>query len=141
MADWYKKEAGEVVKELNTDISTGLSHTDVLSLIRIHGPNELVETGKRTLLRMFVDQFRDFMVIILLIAAAISAVLKEAADSLVILAVVGLNGFLGVLQESKAGLGRRKPVTVLTRGDPSLVKMSLLLSEPVIEGFRLLRGY
>lgn len=81
----------------------GLTSEEAKSRLEKNGPNELEEGKKRGLVQKFIDQFKDFMIIVLLAAAIISFVVHgEISDSLIILAVVFLNALLGVFQESKA---------------------------------------
>ncbi len=103
----YQKKNEEILKEQNVDISIGLSTEEVNARHEQYGLNELREKKKTTLLQMFLSQFNDFLVIILLIAAAISIVLgiiegEGLVDGLVILAIVLLNSVLGVVQEQRA---------------------------------------
>lgn len=102
MAAWYNQQVDEVLNKLETDGDSGLTEEAAAERIRGHGPNEITETGKRTVRNMIIDQFKDFMVIILIIAALISAFLREIADSAVIMAIVVLNAVLGVIQEYRA---------------------------------------
>lgn len=80
----------------------GLSEADVAKRLEKYGKNELQEGKKKSLLMKFMEQFKDVMVIILLIASAISGFLGELTDTVIILLVVIINAVLGVLQESKA---------------------------------------
>lgn len=103
----YTKSADEVVVHLNTNQATGLSQQDAKTRLEEYGENAIREEEKRTLFQKFLDQFKDFMIIVLLAAAAISAVVGIAegegiADAIIILIVVLLNAVLGVYQEAKA---------------------------------------
>lgn len=80
----------------------GLDTQEASGRLAQYGRNELREGRKKTLLGRLLDQFRNVMVIILLVAAAISGFLGEWTDTVIILAVVVLNAILGVVQESKA---------------------------------------
>jgi Ca2+-transporting ATPase len=102
VAQWHTLSPETVLEKLNTDKTNGLAADEAGQRIKDYGPNEIIETGRRTAWNMVLDQFRDFMVIILLIAALISGILGEIADSIVIMAIVILNAVLGVVQESKA---------------------------------------
>ena len=64
-----------------------------------YGSNEIEEKKKKTIFMMFLDQFKDFMIVILLAAAVISGVIGEAADTIAILVIVLLNAILGFSQE------------------------------------------
>jgi Ca2+-transporting ATPase len=91
----------ETLLALDTSIE-GLNQEEVTRRTNIFGENELQEGKNRTVFGMFVEQFKNAMVIILIIAALISGFLGEYTDSIIILAVVVLNSIMGVVQESKA---------------------------------------
>lgn len=97
---WYQKSLSETLSHV--DAQNGLSEQDVLANREKYGANILEEGEKRSLLKLFLAQFNNSMIIILIIAAVISFFLDERADALIILAIVGLNAVLGVLQEDKA---------------------------------------
>ncbi|WP_018963600.1 calcium-translocating P-type ATPase, PMCA-type [Coprothermobacter platensis] len=80
----------------------GLSTTEVEEAKRKYGPNKLPEAKKETLLQEFLDQFKSFLVIILIFAAVISAFFGELIDTLAIVAIVILNAVLGVSQQRRA---------------------------------------
>ena len=106
----YSKPAGEVLTELGTDAQGGLSSGQVAELAAKYGPNKLREKPKKKpCSSAFLDQFKDAMIIILLVAAAVSfgiAVYEqdpmEFFEPMLILLIVVLNAIMGVLQESKA---------------------------------------
>lgn len=100
--EWYNKGKNEVLKELNTNLSVGLSEKEVKRRIEKYGKNELEEQAKKSILNKFVAQFADFLIIILLIAAGVSAFVGEREDAIIILAIVVLNAALGIYQEGKA---------------------------------------
>ncbi|MDT6951370.1 cation-translocating P-type ATPase [Companilactobacillus alimentarius] len=82
---------------------TGLSSETAQQRLEKNGPNALAQGKKKSLVQRFFDQFKDFMIIVLLVAAFISGVVaKEWADAGLILAVVIVNAIFGVFQESKA---------------------------------------
>lgn len=91
-----------IISELNTNIDIGLTSNEVDSRRREFGLNILESTGRRGLASMIFDQFKDFTVIILMIAAVLSIFLKELIDGVVILGIVALNAGLGAYQENKA---------------------------------------
>ena len=91
----------------DTDLILGLSRNEAAVRLAAYGPNKLVGAKRRPLILRFLDQFKDFMVIILLIAAAVSFAMsvfegRGYFDAAVILAVVTLNAILGLVQESRA---------------------------------------
>lgn len=91
----------KVLTSLNTD-HEGLTSGEAVQRKEIYGRNELEEGHQKNLLEMFLEQFKDLMVVILLIAAAISGFMHELTDTIIILFVVIINAVLGVAQESKA---------------------------------------
>lgn len=110
--NWYSESLEHVAKELQTDIRQGLTAEEAKQRLEKYGPNKLKEKPPKTNLQRFIDQMKDVMIIILLIAAAISLGLsiyhsmsgQEAdwVEPIVIVLIVLLNGVLGVIQESKA---------------------------------------
>ena len=99
---WYKKSSQEIKEELDVNLETGLSSEEVKTRRAKYGDNTLTEKKPKSIVTMFLSQFKDFMVIILLVAAVISGVLGEWSDTIIILIVVMLNAIIGVVQENKA---------------------------------------
>ena len=91
---WYQKSLSESLSQV--DAQNGLSEQEVRANREQFGANILEEGEKRSLLKLFLAQFSNSMIIILIIAAVISFFLDERADALIILAIVGLNAVLGV---------------------------------------------
>jgi len=100
--EWYNKGKNEVLKELNTNLSAGLSEKEAEKRIEVYGRNELEEQAKKSFFRKFIAQFADFLIIILLLAAGVSAFVGEKEDAIIILAIVVINAALGIYQEGKA---------------------------------------
>ena len=105
--NWYNLTAEETAKKLETDFKKGLSDAEVTARREKYGTNELKAKKKKTLFQKFLEQFKDFMIIILIIAAIISGVVGymeegKFTDSIIILIVVIVNAIIGVAQESKA---------------------------------------
>ncbi|MTI48183.1 MAG: calcium-transporting P-type ATPase, PMR1-type [Firmicutes bacterium] len=98
----YKKDTTELLIDYDVDKNTGLSLEEVEKRKNLHGLNKLKTQEGESLLKKFFNQFKDFMVIILIIAAIISGSLGEFKDSIIILIVVILNAILGLVQEDKA---------------------------------------
>ncbi len=98
------KSINEVKEEFNTNLELGLTNDDAEKRLSEVGPNALKEKKKTPLVVRFLEQFKDFMVIILLIAAVVSVAVnpEEWIESLIILIVVIINAVLGTWQESKA---------------------------------------
>lgn len=101
MIDFYRKSSDEVIDELGITIQ-GLCDKDVQKRREIYGFNELEEGKRKSVLEVFFEQFKDFLVIILLVAAVISAFLGEIESTIVIMIVVVLNAILGTIQHVKA---------------------------------------
>ncbi|NTU70517.1 MAG: cation-translocating P-type ATPase [Coriobacteriia bacterium] len=80
----------------------GLGAADAAARLAEIGPNELPEAETRSILAMIADQFKDFLILLLLTAAVISGVLGEVADTIAILVIVVLNAVMGVVQEYRA---------------------------------------
>ena len=104
---WFNKSIEDVEKELNTNVENGLTLEEVKKRQEKYGYNELKATKKKTLLQRFIDQFKDFSIIVLIIAALVSGVVGIAegegiTDTIIILIVVIVNAIIGVTQESKA---------------------------------------
>ena len=101
----YLQSVKDVFKEVQSSPS-GLSSKEAASRLEKYGANTLQEGKKKTLLEKFVDQFKDFMILVLLVAAVVSMFAHQGdpdpTDAIIILAVVLLNAVLGVFQESKA---------------------------------------
>jgi len=92
----------EVSSNLKTDVNNGLSTEEAKKRLEKYGPNNLSEKNKRTVLSMLLDQFKDYMVIILIIASIVSLFLGEITDAVIILFIILLNAFLGMIQENNA---------------------------------------
>ena len=105
----HSKTREEVLKSLSSNAERGLTSSQVAELQGKFGPNKLNESKKKTNLQRFLEQFKDVMIIILLLAAAVSFVVAcfghdpmEFFEPALILLIVVLNAVLGVVQESKA---------------------------------------
>ena len=105
---WYTMTKEEVARSLRTDIENGLTEAEAKNRIEKYGQNKLEEKNKTSIIIRFLMQFNDFMIIILFIAAGISAVMAyiegtgEYIDAIFIIAIVVFNACMGLSQESKA---------------------------------------
>jgi Ca2+-transporting ATPase len=99
--EWYKLSVEEVFRRLNTG-PNGLSDTEASERLKKYGPNELTEKKKTPAWIQFLKQFTQVLIIILLVATAVSAALGEYLDAGVIFAVVSLNAVMGFMHERKA---------------------------------------
>ncbi|WP_111928558.1 cation-translocating P-type ATPase [Clostridium tertium] len=101
MEKFFSKHHEEVLKNFNVSKS-GLSENQVKENLDKFGYNQLTEKQKQTILQVFLSQFKDLLVIILIIAAIISAATGNLESTLVIFAVIILNSILGTVQHFKA---------------------------------------
>lgn len=105
---WHTKNIKETAKELRNKYKDGLSEEDVKIRQEEFGKNKIEEGKKVSLLVKFLAQFKDFMIIILILAAGISALVSyfegtgDYFDSVIIIAIVIFNGIIGLIQENRA---------------------------------------
>ncbi|MBP1712233.1 MAG: ATPase, type [Deltaproteobacteria bacterium] len=102
MSDWFNKTIDEVLEKLEGSRDAGLAEAEVLSRREKYGFNELKEKGRRGAWRIFGDQFKETMMIVLMSAAALSSFLGDFKDAAAIAVIVGLNALLGFYQENRA---------------------------------------
>lgn len=105
---WHSAELGQVLQELDTNEKSGLNSEEAARRLAKYGKNQLEQKKKKSIIQRFSEQFKDYMIIILLIAAAISLITTILShennwlEPIIIVAIVFLNALLGVIQESKA---------------------------------------
>ena len=105
---WETLRKEEVLQNLKTDQRMGLTKEEIQARKQKYGPNKLEEKKKETLIVKFFKQFNDFMIIILIIASALSAAISyfqgehDYVDSIIIIGIVIFNALMGVIQEAKA---------------------------------------
>ena len=100
--EWYSLTTDETAAKLDASLNIGLSTEETVRRQDKYGPNELVERGTKSPWRILIDQFKEIMVIILIIAAIVSGILGQYVEVVVILAIVLLNAILGFVQEYRA---------------------------------------
>ena len=105
--NWFNKDVKEVEEILSTNVEQGLSDEEAKNRREKYGLNELKAKKKKSLFMKFLDQFKDFSIIILIIAAIVSGIVGVAegegiTDTIIILIVVLVNAIIGVTQEAKA---------------------------------------
>ena len=104
---WYQQKVKEVENKLETNKEKGLTEKQVKERREKYGYNELKATKKKSIIQRFLDQFKDFSIIVLIIAAIVSGIVGVSqgegfTDTIIILIVVIVNAIIGVAQESKA---------------------------------------
>ncbi|MBR6602480.1 MAG: calcium-translocating P-type ATPase, PMCA-type [Clostridia bacterium] len=143
----HSKTREEVLKELQTEAEQGLSSELAAKKLAEYGENKLKEKKKKTLLSRFLDQFKDAMIIILLIAAVVSFSIicfeknwGELFEPALILIIVILNAVMGVMQESKAekALDALKSMSapharVIRDGKEAVIDAALLVPGDIIK--------
>ena len=101
MDRYYNKSSEEVLSLLQTT-REGLKSEELGALKEKYGNNELVEGARKSIFRVFMEQFKDFLVMILIVAAIVSGVLGKLESTIVIIVVIMLNAILGTVQHVKA---------------------------------------
>ncbi|WP_299087030.1 calcium-translocating P-type ATPase, SERCA-type [uncultured Metabacillus sp.] len=99
---WHEMRSEEVMNSIDTDSDLGLTSKEVQKREQKFGYNELKEADRPSAIIVFLSQFKDFMVLVLLAATLISGLLGEYIDAIAIIAIVIVNGVLGFFQERKA---------------------------------------
>jgi len=99
---WHCQSAEAVLGDLHANADRGLDSAEAARRLRLHGRNEIVEQRRRPLWRMLLDQFTDFMILVLIAAALISGIIGEPVDAAAIVVIVLLNAVIGFVQEYRA---------------------------------------
>lgn len=143
---YHNEPINSILKELKTNTEIGLRNSDIPILLAEHGDNKLKEKKKKTNFQRFLDQFKDVMILILIIAAIISFIIacvegnpKEFFEPALILLIVIMNAIMGVMQESKAekALDALKSLSapharVIRDGEETIVDASQLVPGDII---------
>jgi Ca2+-transporting ATPase len=137
--DAHVTEASDLLVALDST-PEGLSSAQAAERIEEYGPNALPEGKGRTLGAMILDQFKDFLIGLLIVAALISGLLGEAADTIAILVIIVLNAVMGVVQEYRAekameALRKMAAITATVRRDDEVVEIpadQLVLGDVVL---------
>jgi Ca2+-transporting ATPase len=98
---WHQKDIKDIFDELLAS-PQGLSEVEARKRLEKYGPNLLKEIKKNPPFMMFLDQFRDFMILVLIAAAIISGIIGELSDTIAIVVIVVLNAIIGFIQEYRA---------------------------------------
>ncbi len=102
MPPWHLLEPWQTTAWLKVDPEKGLSRDEAQERLAAYGPNAIREPRRRGPLRMFLGQFADFMIIVLIIAGIVSGFIGELTDTVTIVVIVGLNALIGFVQELRA---------------------------------------
>ncbi len=135
---WHIGDAKDFLKELGSSPS-GLSDGEAQQRLERYGPNELEEKERETPFMMFLGQFRDFMILVLVGAAVISGFIGEPSDTIAIIVIVVLNAVIGFIQEyraEKAVAALRKmaapSATVVRNGGPGIIRASDIVPGDIV---------
>jgi len=99
--NWWQLDTQDVLKNLNAS-KEGLSDDLAKARLSEVGPNDLVEKKRKSTLAIFLNQFKDFMIIVLLAAAIVAGIAGDITDTIIIIVIVVLNAIVGFVQENKA---------------------------------------
>lgn len=102
MPDYYRMGACAAAEALTANLEMGLTEEEAAARLAQYGPNELLKQSGPTIWQKLVAQLKNFLIVLLLMAAAISLLLGEGSDAIVIFFVILLNTVLGIVQELKA---------------------------------------
>jgi Ca2+-transporting ATPase len=136
--NWHQKDIKENYESLKSE-PAGLSSAEAANRLEQYGPNEMKETAKRTIFMMFLDQFKDFMILILIAAAVVSGVIGEIVDTIAIVVIVILNAIIGFVQEYRAEQAMKAlremaapEALVLRNGERAIIPASELVPGDVV---------
>ncbi len=99
---WHTLSVAQIAARLGVDLDNGLTHDEAARRLAQDGLNEIRENPGRGVLAMLADQFKDFMILVLIAAAIVAGLIGETSDALVILAIVALNGLVGLVEDFRA---------------------------------------
>lgn len=133
---WFLKAAKDVLDEMNVTQSAGLSENEAKLRLEQNGLNKLKGKPKKSIMVLFFSQLKDMLIYVLIAAAVITFLIREYADSIIIILVIILNAVIGVFQEYKAekaveALQNMTAPKSLVRRDRKTIEIS---SEEVVPG-------
>ncbi|MDO8456131.1 MAG: cation-translocating P-type ATPase [Burkholderiaceae bacterium] len=136
---WHLQDAHELARQHGVDPAHGLQEEEASRRAEHHGPNEIQERSGRSLAGQFMDQFKDFMILVLIGAAVISGVIGDLVDTLAILVIVLLNaviGFVQIWRADRAMAALRQlaaaHATVLRSGQAKVIAASELVPGDIV---------
>ena len=131
---WYPLSLAEAVTSLDTDVDNGLTRSEVLDRQTRFGPNVLTKTAGKSPLSLFLQQFKNPMIYILLAATIVTVILQEYVEAIVILVIVLTNAVIGFFQEARAlqamealSQAMEAEATVMREGNQSRIPASQLV--------------
>ncbi len=101
-AEPWRRPIPELLREFAVDAEGGLGAEEARRRLAAYGPNRLLEGRRRSPVRMFLDQFADFMIVVLILAGVVAGVVGEPQDTIAIVVIVVLNAIIGFVQEFRA---------------------------------------
>ena len=139
---WYTYKIDEIERKLRTTVRLGLKNKEVTERQIKYGKNIIQEGKKENIFIKFIKQFNDFMIIILIIAAIVSAIVSKVEgtgdyfDSIIIIAIVIFNGIMGLIQEVKAekSIEALKKMTSPTAKVKRDGKIQIINGEDIVPG-------
>ena len=136
---WHHRSMGDILSQLETDATHGLSISAVVQRRSQFGDNALTKVKHKSLLKIWFEQFKSPLIYILVIAAVITALLQDWVDAIVIAIVVILNALIGFVQEAKAtrameALSRsmQSQATVLRKGEKRKIPATELVPGDIV---------
>jgi Ca2+-transporting ATPase len=136
---WHLQDAHELACQHGVDPAHGLNEEEASRRAERHGPNEILARPGRSLLGQFIDQFKDFMVLVLIGAAVVSGVVGDLVDTVAILVIVLLNaiiGFVQIWQANRAMAALQQlaaaQATVLRGGQAQVIAASALVPGDIV---------
>ncbi len=107
ITNFYRSDIGQIVEECRSNLTSGLSSAEAQQRLKAHGYNEFEKKKKSSVIAKFLNQFKSFMIIVLIAAAVVSGIVgyidgEGFTDAIIILAIVVINAIIGVFQEAKA---------------------------------------
>ena len=100
--EWYQMDVNSVCTLQRTNLEGGLPEDEAAARLLEHGKNELREAARTSPITQFLNQFKDFMVLVLFGATLISGLLGEYLDAITIVVIIIMNSILGFIQEYRA---------------------------------------